>query len=190
MMKLLAPALRLLLICSLAAGTLAVVYKSTQARIEVNRSEEKARRLRWVMPDCPEVQARQDPDGGEFYAGLKDSAPCGWAVETRAKGYGGEIVILLGTDLRGRVTGFSILSHKETPGLGDKASQPAFAKQFLGLSLESLRLRKDSPEGAVDALTAATITSRAVTGGMREGVERILRLSGGAGSGAAGGDRR
>ena len=176
-MKIIDPALRLGAVCVVAAGALAFVYKGTEARIAANREAEKARRLRWVMPGCPEVEARRAPDGSEFYAGTKDGRPCGFALETKARGYGGDLLMLVGSDAAGCVTGFSGLSHKETPGLGDKAAKEPFRRQFIGLSAEKLRLRKDSPEGAIDALTAATITSRAAAAGAREGLERLARLS-------------
>jgi electron transport complex protein RnfG len=169
--------MRLGAVCVIAAGALAFVYKGTEARISANKEAEKTRRLRWVMPGCPEVEPRQAPDGSDFYAGTKDGKPCGFALETKARGYGGDLVMLVGSDAAGRVTGFSILAHKETPGLGDKAAKEPFRRQFIGLPAEKLFLRKDSPEGAIDALTAATITSRAATAGVREGLEKLARLS-------------
>jgi electron transport complex protein RnfG len=175
-MSLAGSAIRLGAVCVIAAGSLAFVYKGTEARIAANKEAEKLRRLRWVMPGCPEVGPRQAPDGSDFYAGTKDGKPCGFALETKARGYGGDLVMLVGADAAGRVTGFSILSHKETPGLGDKAAGEAFRRQFIGLPAGKLRLRKDSPEGAIDALTAATITSRAAAAGVREGVETLARL--------------
>ena len=168
--------LRLFVVCAVAAGTLALVYRGTQARISANQAEEKARRLRWVLPDCPQVEPRTT-EGREWFLGRSEGRDCGYAIETKAKGYGGTLSLLVGVSPEGRVLGYSILSHKETPGLGDKAAKPAFQAQFKGLGLEKPRLKKDSPEGALDALTAATITSRAVTLGVREGVERVLALS-------------
>lgn len=175
MKALLDAGLRLLVVCAAAAGLLAGVYRGTQARIAANQAEEKARRLRWVLPDCPQVEPRET-EGQEWFLGRSDGGECGIAIESKAKGYGGTLSLLVGVSPEGRVLGYSILSHKETPGLGDKAAKPAFTKQFKGLGLDKLRLKKDSPEGAVDALTAATITSRAVTLGVREAVERALAL--------------
>ncbi|MFA6315968.1 MAG: RnfABCDGE type electron transport complex subunit G [Elusimicrobiota bacterium] len=168
-------ALRLFLVCAIAAGTLAFVYRGTQARIAENKALERTSRLRWVLPDCTEIESR-GTDGEEWFAGFSEGRACGYAVETRTKGYGGVMTLLVGVDLEGRVAGFSILSHKETPGLGDKAGKPAFGEQFKGKDAAGLVLKKDSVDGGIDALTAATVTSRAVTRGIREGLERVASL--------------
>lgn len=78
------------------------------------------------------------------------------------KGYGGEIEITVGVDLNGVVTGISVggSSFSETAGLGARAKEPWFAEQFIG-AVSPIAIAKDG--GAIDAITSATITSRAVT---------------------------
>ncbi len=88
------------------------------------------------------------------------------------KGYGGEIEITVGVDLSGAVTGVSVggSSFSETAGLGARSKEPWFGAQFIGLT-SPISLAKDG--GAVDAITSATITSRAVTGAVNNAVQAL-----------------
>ena len=90
----------------------------------------------------------------------------GYVVTTTDKeGYGGDIQITVGITTDGTVNGVSILSISETAGLGMKAKEPAFYEQYQGKQTEKFYVAKDGGEGeAIDALSGATITSRAVTG--------------------------
>ena len=76
-------------------------------------------------------------------------------------GYGGDIVLMVGfKEDRKTVLSYKVLSASETPGLGMKLSTPEFAGQFRGKDGASLKVKKDG--GEIDAITSATITSRAV----------------------------
>lgn len=90
----------------------------------------------------------------------------GYVITTTDKeGYGGDIQITVGITADGTVNGISILSISETAGLGMKATEPAFYEQYAGKQTESFYVSKDGGNGEpIDALSGATITSRAVTG--------------------------
>ena len=87
----------------------------------------------------------------------------GAAVETIANGFGGELKLLVGFDPEGKILGYTLLEHAETPGLGAKADkwfQKGEKGDIIGKSpAEPLAVSKDG--GQVDAITASTITSRA-----------------------------
>ena len=87
----------------------------------------------------------------------------GAAVETIANGFGGELKLLVGFDPDGKILGYTLLEHAETPGLGAKADkwfQKGEKGDIIGMSpAEPLTVSKDG--GQVDAITASTITSRA-----------------------------
>ncbi|MEF2767626.1 MAG: RnfABCDGE type electron transport complex subunit G [Dorea phocaeensis] len=84
---------------------------------------------------------------------------------TDSEGYGGDIKITVGITADGTVNGVSILSISETAGLGMKAKEPAFYEQYQGKQTEKFVVSKDGGDGEpIDALSGATITSRAVTG--------------------------
>jgi electron transport complex protein RnfG len=89
------------------------------------------------------------------------------------QGYGGSIPITVGLDTDGKITGVRIASAaeglKETPGLGAKITEPDFTQQFIGKCAPEVQLKNGG--GEIDAITAATISSRAVTAGIRRGIE-------------------
>lgn len=90
----------------------------------------------------------------------------GYVITTTDKeGYGGDIQITVGITADGTVNGISILSISETAGLGMRATEPAFYEQYKGKQAEKFVVSKDGGDGEpIDALSGATITSRAVTG--------------------------
>ena len=87
----------------------------------------------------------------------------GAAVQSSSMGFGGELKVLVGFDTEGRILGYTLLEHQETPGLGAKADQWFQQGQkgcIVGLNpAEGLSVSKDG--GRIDAITASTITSRA-----------------------------
>ena len=84
---------------------------------------------------------------------------------TDKEGYGGDIKITVGITADGTINGISILSITETAGLGMRATEPAFYEQYQGQQAEKFVVSKDGGDGEpIDALSGATITSRAVTG--------------------------
>lgn len=90
----------------------------------------------------------------------------GYVVTTTDKdGFGGSIQITVGITTDGTVNGVSILSISETAGLGMRATEPEFYEQYVGKQAERFVVSKDGGDGEpIDALSGATITSRAVTG--------------------------
>lgn len=100
----------------------------------------------------------------------------GVAYEIRGTGYAGEIRLMMGVDADGRILGVRVLAHKETPGLGDRieTKKGDWILRFTGLSLdapplEKWKVKKDG--GQFDQFSGATITPRAVVGGIRQGLE-------------------
>lgn len=93
-----------------------------------------------------------------------DKAPLGAAVESTAGGFGGDLKVLVGFDTDGKILGYTVLQHAETPGLGAKAGK-WFQKDGKGCIIgkspatDKLTVKKDG--GDIDAITASTITSRA-----------------------------
>ena len=84
---------------------------------------------------------------------------------TTSEGYGGDIQITVGIMSDGTVNGISFLSISETAGLGMKATEPSFYNQYVNKQADKFVVSKDGGDGEqIDALSGATITSRAVTG--------------------------
>lgn len=104
-------------------------------------------------------------DDGEmsFFVGVFDGEPTGVAFETSGKGFGGDVGLMVGIDTKnGKLMGVGVTTHGETPGMGALAKDdPRFASQFKGLPIKE-RYQVTTDGGAVNAISGATITSRAV----------------------------
>lgn len=106
--------------------------------------------------DCQFVLHKVSDAGGKFL---------GAAIESSSMGFGGELKLLVGFDAKGKVLGYTVLQHSETPGLGAKADkwfQKDGKGNIIGRDLSDgkpLVVSKDG--GDVDAITASTITTRA-----------------------------
>lgn len=99
------------------------------------------------------------------YKMTKDGADAGYCVEVGPTGFGGAVDTMVGIDGDGKVTGISVISaSSETPGLGARSTEPEFQAQFAGQVGTEVAVTKDG--GSIDALTGATITSRAVSEGV------------------------
>jgi len=101
-------------------------------------------------------------DSLEVYPAKKGGQLKASAIRTfSSKGYGGNIWLMVGLLPNGNIQNVSVLEHKETPGLGTKMNNTKFKKQFIGKNPSSFNLKVEKDGGEVDALTGATITSRA-----------------------------
>lgn len=105
------------------------------------------------------------PDGMdslEFFPAKKNRELIGVAVKTKSsKGYNGDIWLMVGFNVKGEIQNIFVIEHKETPGLGSKMTTPKFLQQFIGRdpATKNLKVKKDG--GEVDAITGATISTRA-----------------------------
>ena len=170
----------ILTVITLVAGLgLGFVYEITKEPIA--QAQEAAKKEAWqaVFPEA-ELDEFEAVDVDQKAAdkvikdlGIKGSIDevCtvgedGYVITTTdSEGYGGDIKITVGITADGTVNGVSILSISETAGLGMKAKEPAFYEQYQGKQAEKFAVSKDGGEGEpIDAISGATITSRAVTG--------------------------
>ena len=188
-----------LTVFSAAAGLLlAVTNAVTASRIAEARDAEKRMALADVLPEFdndPNLATNVVRDGGAewiFYAARKGGRYVGAAFEsTSGRGYGGDIRVMVGVQADQTVRQIRILSHQETPGLGSKIADPAFKDQFKSRSAVGTKWAVKKDGGDIDAVTGATISSRAVTEAVRRGLEAyrahaeaIARTGEPAGSGA------
>jgi electron transport complex protein RnfG len=160
--------LTLALFCAVGAGAIAGVNGAVQGTIEENNRREAVRKRQQVFPAAKDFEALA-VDGREvFVARGEGGAPLGLVVTAGPRGYAGPIRMTLGIAPDGTVAGLAIskLDQSETPGLGVKVTLAAFRDQFRGKGADAARLKKDG--GTIDAITAATISSRAVADGVRE----------------------
>lgn len=108
----------------------------------------------------------------KLYPARKNGSISGFAVKTYSNaGYGGRIELIVGFYIDGSVKTFKITKHNETPGLGSKADEPRFKKQFDGFNPNKHKFKVRQDGGEIDGITAATITSRAVIDAIQHAVD-------------------
>jgi len=158
----------LFLVTGIAALALGGVYVLTKEPIAIAKQKKLEAAIKAVLPEFDTITISKvyDPDGDSltFYRAAKEGNPIGVAVETYTnKGFGGAIDVMVGFSEDGTITNTSVLSLKETPGLGDKLqkSKSNFSEQFNGKNPANFKLLVKKDGGDVDAITAATISSRA-----------------------------
>ncbi len=167
------PTVALFLICLIATALLAVTNEVTAPKIAelAEKTEIETRQL--VLPSASDFGEVKDiPNGGTYVEG-KDSNGnlVGYVFVTTTKGYGGDVKIMTGIDLEGKVAGISPLELNETAGLGMKAQNESFLSQFEG-RVKDIAVNKNSASGnEIQALTGATITSNAVTGAVNAALD-------------------
>ena len=151
----------LLLFAAVVALLLGLVNRVTAEPIAAYRAEKLQSAMREVLPaeEYRELEYSGDPAVKTVYLAGSE----GWIIEVTPSGFGGLIDMLVGVDTHGAVTGVSIVSMSETSGLGANAARESFRSQYEGRS-GSVKLKKQG--GEIDALTGATVTSTAVTGGV------------------------
>ena len=160
--------LTLAIFCVISAGMLAYVFIVTGPKIEANAKASFDGSLREVLPGVESFKSISIPGTkSQIYEAYAGGNVVGFAVKVAPRGYSGEIVMLVGVDPELRIKGMKILGQRETPGLGTNIEKPKFQKQFIGKG------GKDAfePKKDIDAITGATISSRAVC----EGVKMVLR---------------
>ncbi len=155
--------LSLLLICSIMAGALALVYGATKnpiAQADVKVVNEAVKEVVPAFDNDPNKD-KWEANGLVFYPAKKNGQLVGTAVKTFTdKGFSGRFDVMVGFLPDGTIYNTKVLTHKETPGLGSKMKDPKFHDQFNNMKPQgNLSVKKDG--GDIDAITAATISSRA-----------------------------
>jgi electron transport complex protein RnfG len=161
--------LSLTLISLGASASLGFVYVMTKEPIAASVLNKKLNAIRQVVPEFtnnPSEEMYRLPTGEgdslDIYPAKKDGEIIGYAVSTYSKtGFGGNISLVAGFKPDGTIINITVLEQKETPGLGTKMTEPRFKDQFNNKNPSEFMLKVKKDGGPVDAITAATISSRA-----------------------------
>ena len=166
----------LALACLCSGVVIGAVYYVT-APVAAQKAEEmKQESMRSLVSDADAFQEIAAEAG--CFAAQQDGKTIAYIVPSETKGYGGKIKMLVAVRTNGEVIDFSILEHNETPGLGDNAQKPEFRQQFAGRTAEKLEVTKDKGNSEmIQALTGATISSRAVALGVKQAVQKAQELA-------------
>lgn len=162
-------------LCVLVGAALAGVNILTEKPIAEAQEQSRRAAIAAVLPtfDSNPYEDSFDYDGLTLFPAFMNGEEVGTAVETFSdNGFSGRITILAGFDTEGRLTGYKVLEHAETPGLGarmgDWFCEPGTSHNVVGLTAPFVIGKGD---GEIDAITGATITSRAFTEALNKAAE-------------------
>lgn len=160
-------------ICLVAGAILAGVNAFTAGPIAIAKAAALEEAIKAVAPEFDNKPTEEaymavtaDGDSLKIYPAKKGDEVVGGAVESNTqKGFGGQIKVIVGFDMQGTILNYSVLEHAETPGLGAKMQDwfrmEKGQQNVLGRTVPNDGLKVTKDGGDVDAITAATISSRA-----------------------------
>ncbi len=177
------PLIVLTAICLITSALLAYTNDLTAEKITDNNIKTANEAKAIVLADAENFDDLKQGDI-EYSVGKDASgATVGYVFSTSAKGYGGDVKIMVGVDTEGKVTGVKTLELSETPGLGMNAEKEDWLAQFVG-KVADIGVNKNNPgENEIKALTGATITSKAVTQAVNTALANYKAVTGGADNG-------
>ncbi len=176
--------LALAVITLIAGLVLGATYMLTKDPIAAQESRKAELARAAVMPEANAfrlLETAEDAQVDWVYEALKDGACVGYVAQATGRGFGGEIEVIVGLRIDGEITGVSVggANFSETAGLGAKAKDASFTDGFLGkhAPLTVVKAGEAKSESSVDAITSATITSKAVNGTVTRVSEYVRGLA-------------
>ena len=165
--------LTLLLITAVVAGLLAFVNELTAGRIDELTRQKAEQAMREVLPaqDYTPLDAALPQGVTEAYRAGDD----GYVVRVAPNGFGGAIDLMVGVRADGTVNGVAVIAHSETASLGANCTREEFRAQYAG-GAGPFAVGQDV--GTIEALTGATVTSRAVTDGVNAALDFVREVQG------------
>lgn len=168
--------LSLLIITAVAALVLSLVNALTADTIAMRQEAARQEAMLCVMPSADVFSDlySEDETIERITGAYHGTRFVGYCVEVSPNGFGGAISLMVGVNPNGKVTGVTVLSHSETPGLGAKAEDPDFLEQYIG---KSGKISVGQQGNSINAITGATITSKAVTEGVNTAMTAVINYS-------------
>lgn len=165
--------LTLLLITAVVAGLLAFVNELTAGKIDELTRQKAEQAMREVLPaqDYTPLDAALPQGVTEAYR----AGDAGYVVRVAPNGFGGAIDLMVGVRADGTVNGVAVIAHSETASLGANCTREEFRAQYAG-GAGPFAVRQDG--GTIEALTGATVTSRAVTDGVNAALDFVREVQG------------
>jgi len=171
-------AINLTVACFISGAIIAATYFITAPVAVKSAAKIKTDAMKSLVTDAQKFTPVKNK--AEWFTAEKDGKVIAYVVPAESKGYGGTISMLVSVTPQGKIIDYNILVSKETPGLGDNASKKPFESQFEGKKVTDLVVVKDATKvNNIQAMTGATISSKAVTKGIKEAVQQVSQFVGG-----------
>jgi len=159
--------LNLAVACFISGLIISAVYSFTADAAAQKVIELRDESMRLLVADADEFIPWEENE--EVFIAKKGGEPIAFIVPSENPGYEGVMQLLTAIATDGTIINYTITAHKETPGLGDRANKSPFKDQFVGKSLDALEVVKDPTDHEhIQAMTGATISSRAATNAVKK----------------------
>ena len=167
------PIVILVVVCLLAGVILSSANLITAPVIAANEERANNETYMAALPEADSFTA-VDCDIEGVTAVLQANNGAGWVITAQSRGYGGQVPAAVAFDNAGRILRVIMMSNEETPGLGQKVTEPGFSEQFSGMAASSFSLED------IDAVSGATISSRASVNAINLAISAYNEVTGGA----------
>ena len=175
----------MLMVAFTSALLLTIVYHTTKGPIQKAQDKMIAESIIKVIstpydndPFAEKIEIRQGRNLFALYPARLDGYVTSIIMKSKStKGFGGDIDILVGFLMDGSISGYKVVKHKETPGLGSKVDEDTFKKNIIGKNPADPLFKVKQDGGEVDAVTGATISSRAIIDAVKKAYKGYLKFN-------------
>lgn len=177
----------LVIVASAAAFILGLVYDLTKAPIQNAKNNKELEAISEVIysdfdnnpfEEKTTITIPNEKNKLDLFPARKDGKINAVAIKTYSnRAFGGKIEMIVGFFLDGTISGYKVIDHKETPGLGTKVMDKKFHDQFEGINPSKHVFKVKQDGGEIDAVTAATISSRAVVDAIQRAFDAYNKFS-------------
>jgi len=171
--------LNLVIVYLIGGFILAFVYANASPRIFQNNVKAEQEALKQLIPGADFTKLGDwtiHDKHAKYFEAKKDGATAGYVIQSFGKGYSSYINTFVAVDRDFIVQKINILAHGETPGLGDEIELDYFKDRLKGKDVDHLKVLKTETKEYVEAISGATISSRAVTeDAVKHGVEFLIK---------------
>jgi len=172
--------LNLVIVYLIGGFILAFVYANASPKIFRNNEEAEKKALKELMPAADDVAKLGDwtihDKHAKYFIAKKGGETIGYVIQSFGKGYSSYINTFIAVDKDFKVQKINILAHGETPGLGDEIETDSFKNQFTGKDIDHLKVLKTETTEYIQALSGATISTRAVSeDAVKNGVAFLIK---------------
>ncbi len=175
------PTLKLFVIATVVTILLFLTNNTTEGKIAENQAQADILSRQEVLPAADGFEEAQGTlADGTAFTYFEATNGTGYVFSGSNKGYGGDVVSMIGIDTDGNITGVKVTEQSETAGLGAKWTDSAHTDQFTGKAAADGAMAVEKDGGSIVAVAGATITSRAVTADVNNAIEMFNAVTGGA----------
>ncbi len=168
--------LSLFFISAVMSASLGYVYSLTKEPIEKSQKAAETNAIKQVTPDFDNTPVAKEIDGLTYYEVTKGGQAVGCAVKTYTEiAFSGRFDLMVGFLNDGTINKIAVLDQKETPGLGTKMMEPKFKDQFNNKNPGTWKMAVKKDGGEVDAISAATISSKAYCNAVQKAYDGFMK---------------